>query len=152
MESPQEEARNLPAPKRSRSAGSDAAPDSSQELREAGSAPLPALALPFFSSMNAAAGVAADSLPVEDWMRAAFPPQIANEPWELQGALEVLCDFLVSGASVVDFYPAGEITKSRGSYKVLNELGFGTSRQMIDYLREVEAWAPDRGTFAAVRQ
>ena len=69
MESPQEEARNLPAPKRSRSAGSDAAPDSSQELREAGSAPLPALTLPFFL-MNAAAGVAAASLPVEDWMRA----------------------------------------------------------------------------------
>ena len=33
--------------------------------------------------MNAAAGVAAAALPVEDWMRAAFPPQIANEPWEL---------------------------------------------------------------------
>ena len=46
--------------------------------------------------MNAAAGVATASLPVEDWMRAAFPPQIANEPWELQGALEVLCDFFAN--------------------------------------------------------
>ena len=88
MESPQEEARNLPAPKRSRAA---AAPDFSRELRErleAGSAPL--LALQLFSSfpMNAAAGVASSSFPVEDWMHAAFPPQIANEAWELRGALE----------------------------------------------------------------
>ena len=26
-------------------------------------------------------------------MRATFPPQIANEAWELRGALEVLWDF-----------------------------------------------------------
>eukprot|EP01043_Picozoa_sp_COSAG02_P065590 COSAG02_NODE_9945_length_2068_cov_3.272219_2_plen_83_part_00 len=43
MDSPQEGARNLPEPKRSHSAASGETPDSSRELREAGSAPLLAL-------------------------------------------------------------------------------------------------------------
>ena len=40
--------------------------------------------------MNAAVGAAAADVPVTDWMYAALPTQIVNEPWELQGALEVL--------------------------------------------------------------
>ena len=43
--------------------------------------------------MNAAAGAVAASLPVEDWMLAAFPSQIHAEAWELRGALDVLWDF-----------------------------------------------------------
>ena len=40
--------------------------------------------------MNAAAGVVAASLPVEEWMHAALPPQIHGDAWELRGALDVL--------------------------------------------------------------
>ena len=43
--------------------------------------------------MNAAVGAAAADVQVTDWMYAALPPQIVNEPWELQGALEVLWEF-----------------------------------------------------------
>ena len=43
--------------------------------------------------MNAAVGAAAADVPVTDWMYAALPTQIVNEPWELQGALEVLWEF-----------------------------------------------------------
>ena len=43
--------------------------------------------------MNAAAGAVTASLPVEDWMLAAFPSQIHAEAWELRGALDVLWDF-----------------------------------------------------------
>ena len=59
------------------------------------------LPFPFFFFMNAAAGVAAASLPVEDWMRAALPPQIWNEAWELRGALEVLWDFFAQDLLVL---------------------------------------------------
>ena len=43
--------------------------------------------------MNAAVGAASTDVPVADWMYAALPPQIVNETWELQGALEVLWEF-----------------------------------------------------------
>eukprot|EP01046_Picozoa_sp_COSAG06_P089202 COSAG06_NODE_35590_length_458_cov_0.849582_1_plen_76_part_10 len=43
--------------------------------------------------MNAAVGAAAADVQVTDWMYAALPTQIVNEPWELQGALEVLWEF-----------------------------------------------------------
>ena len=48
---------------------------------------------PPFLFMNAAVGAAAAPTPIEAWMRAAFPPRIWNEPWELRGALDVLWEF-----------------------------------------------------------
>ena len=55
----------------------------SRSWRRASSWPPPSLLF-----MNAAVGAAAADVPIEDWMHAALPPQIVNETWELQGALE----------------------------------------------------------------